>query len=128
MSAERSFYIDKFSAHSIVKVREDVMSEEELKQKAQRDLQTAKDPIERLRLQCLVRGNAGIKSLGRSFRIMDDNENKTLDLEEFRKGLRDFGVTMDEEEVEKTFKQLDTNNSGSIDFNEFLLALRVVTF
>lgn len=41
------------------------MSEEELKQKAQRELATAKDPVERLRLQCLLRGNAGIKSLGR---------------------------------------------------------------
>lgn len=33
--------------------------------KALKELQTAKDPVERLRLQCLVRGNAGIKSLGR---------------------------------------------------------------
>uniref|UniRef100_A0A0M3IMV9 Dynein light chain n=1 Tax=Ascaris lumbricoides TaxID=6252 RepID=A0A0M3IMV9_ASCLU len=41
------------------------MSEEELKQKVKKELLTAKDPIERLRLQCLLRGNAGIKSLGR---------------------------------------------------------------
>lgn len=41
------------------------MSEEELKMKALKELQGAKDPVERIRLQCLVRGNAGIKSLGR---------------------------------------------------------------
>uniref|UniRef100_F1LD55 Calcyphosin-like protein n=1 Tax=Ascaris suum TaxID=6253 RepID=F1LD55_ASCSU len=111
-------------ANSIVKVREEVMSEEELKQKVKKELLTAKDPIERLRLQCLLRGNAGIKSLGRSFRIMDDNENRTLDMDEFRKGLHDFGVTIDEEEVEAAFKTLDKNNSGTIDFDEFLVALR----
>uniref|UniRef100_A0A915AAK0 EF-hand domain-containing protein n=1 Tax=Parascaris univalens TaxID=6257 RepID=A0A915AAK0_PARUN len=100
------------------------MSEEELKQKVKKELVTAKDPIERLRLQCLLRGNAGIKSLGRSFRIMDDNENRTLDMDEFRKGLHDFGVTIDEEEAKAAFKTLDKNNSGTIDFDEFLGALR----
>lgn len=64
-------------------------------------------------------------SFYRSFRIMDDNENRTLDIDEFRKGLHDFGVTMDEEEVQAAFKTLDKNNSGSIDFDEFLIALRV---
>lgn len=63
--------------------------------------------------------------LYRSFRIMDDNENRTLDMDEFRKGLHDFGVTIDEEEVEAAFKTLDKNNSGTIDFDEFLVALRV---
>uniref|UniRef100_A0A0M3ITK1 EF-hand domain-containing protein n=1 Tax=Ascaris lumbricoides TaxID=6252 RepID=A0A0M3ITK1_ASCLU len=62
--------------------------------------------------------------LYRSFRIMDDNENRTLDMDEFRKGLHDFGVTIDEEEVEAAFKTLDKNNSGTIDFDEFLVALR----
>lgn len=56
---------------------------------------------------------------------MDDNENRTLDMDEFRKGLHDFGVTIDEEEVEAAFKTLDKNNSGTIDFDEFLVALRV---
>lgn len=53
------------SGNSVVNIRDGTMSEEELKMKALKELQTAKDPIERLRLQCLVRGNAGIKSLGR---------------------------------------------------------------
>ena len=37
----------------------------ELKKKAASQLQTAKDPLERLRLQCLARGASGIKGLGR---------------------------------------------------------------
>ncbi|MCP9261853.1 Calcyphosin-like protein [Dirofilaria immitis] len=100
------------------------MSEEELKMKALKDLQTAKDPVEQLRLQCLIRGNAGIKSLGRSFRIMDDNNSRTLDFEEFEKGLRDFGVSATDEEIKEAFKKFDKNNSGSINFDEFLLILR----
>ncbi|CAG9537659.1 unnamed protein product [Cercopithifilaria johnstoni] len=100
------------------------MSEEELKMKALKDLQKAKDPVERLRLQCLIRGNAGIKSLGRSFRIMDDNGSRTLDFEEFQKGLHDFDVKSTSEEIQEVFKKFDKDNSGTIDFDEFLLSLR----
>jgi len=37
----------------------------ELKAKAAAQLKTCKDPLERLRLQCLSRGANGIKGLGR---------------------------------------------------------------
>lgn len=46
-------------------VRKETMSEEELKQKARKELQSVTNPVERLRLQCFLRGNAGIKSLAR---------------------------------------------------------------
>ncbi|VDM94958.1 unnamed protein product [Thelazia callipaeda] len=106
--------------NSVVNIREGTMSEEELKRKASKELKTAKDPLERLRLQCLIRGNAGIKSLGRSFRIMDDSGDRKLDLEEFRKGLHNFSVNIPNEEIEQLFKKFDKDGSGYIDFNEFL--------
>lgn len=56
---------------------------------------------------------------------MDDNSNRSLDLEEFRKGLHDFGVNATEEEIEAVFKRFDKDNSGSISFDEFLTTLRV---
>lgn len=37
----------------------------ELKKKAEEQLKSTKDPLERLRLQCLARGANGIKGLGR---------------------------------------------------------------
>ncbi|KAI2537217.1 CAPSL isoform 3, partial [Pongo abelii] len=91
---------------------------------AKKKLTTATDPIERLRLQCLARGSAGIKGLGRVFRIMDDDNNRTLDFKEFMKGLNDYAVVMEKEEVEELFRRFDKDGNGTIDFNEFLLTLR----
>ncbi|XP_027702050.1 calcyphosin-like protein isoform X3 [Vombatus ursinus] len=91
---------------------------------AKRRLATATDPIERLRLQCLARGSAGIKGLGRVFRIMDDDNNRTIDFKEFVKGLNDYAVVMDKEEAQELFSQFDKDGNGKIDFNEFLLTLR----
>ena len=48
------------------------------------------DPIEKLRNQCLARGASGIKGLSRTFKIMDDDGNRTLDFQEFKKGLHDY--------------------------------------
>lgn len=56
---------------------------------------------------------------------MDDNENRSIDLAEFKKGLADFGVTTNEKEIEAAFKQFDKNGSGAIDFDEFIRTLRV---
>lgn len=96
----------------------------ELKQKAQAQLQTAKDPLERLRLQCLSRGASGIKGLGRTFRIMDDDRSKSLDFQEFKKGIHDYGLDMDTAMIKELFEQLDKDGSGSLDFEEFLKSLR----
>ncbi|XP_036410645.1 calcyphosine-like a [Megalops cyprinoides] len=82
------------------------------------------DPIERLRLQCLARGAAGIKGLGRAFRIMDDDGSRSLDLMEFMKGMGDYGIRVDRDEALQVFSRLDKDGGGSIDFSEFLEALR----
>ncbi|XP_061732297.1 calcyphosin-like protein isoform X2 [Nerophis ophidion] len=123
---------------------------------AKRQLSVCSDPVERLRLQCLARGSAGIKGLGRwvspgpllniravlallsitvdskvelslscrVFRIMDDNQNRTLDLKEFLKGVNDYGILMDKQEAAALFQHFDRDGSGAIDFDEFLVTLR----
>ncbi|XP_067885202.1 calcyphosin-like protein isoform X3 [Heterodontus francisci] len=96
----------------------------EMAMNAKKQLQQCSDPVEKLRLQCLSRGSAGIKGLGRVFRIMDDDNNRSLDFKEFAKGLNDYGVLMEKEDVEACFKCFDKDASGTIDFDEFLMALR----
>jgi len=96
-----------------------------MRQKAARALKGGvRDPIEMLRLQCLARGAAGIKGLGRAFRIMDDDGNKKLDLNEFRKGISDYGLVLEEEEVRGLFGIFDRDGSGTISFDEFLGSVR----
>ncbi|KAM4719642.1 calcyphosine-like b isoform 1-T1 [Anableps anableps] len=102
----------------------------EMAQKAKQRLSGCSDPVERLRLQCLTRGSSGIKGLGsfgfpvRTFKIMDDNENRSLDFKEFLKGLNDYGLLIEKDEASALFQQFDRDGSGTIDFDEFLITLR----
>lgn len=92
--------------------------------KARSQLASEKDPVVRLRLKLLCRGAKGIKGFSRQFRIMDDNGDKKLSKYEFTKGCHDFGLDMDDEEINALFTSFDKDNSGSLEFNEFLVALR----
>lgn len=62
----------------------------------------------------------------RSFRIMDDDGSKTLDMREFRDGLRDYGLReLDEQTISDVFRELDKDGSGKLSYDEFLVAIRV---
>ncbi|NXL63338.1 CAPSL protein, partial [Chordeiles acutipennis] len=98
--------------------------DQEMAIQAKRNLTKTTDPVERLRLQCLARGSAGIKGLGRVFRIMDDDNSRTLDFKEFVKGLNDYAMMIDKEEAQEIFRVFDKDGSGTIDFDEFLVTLR----
>lgn len=56
---------------------------------------------------------------------MDDDQNRTLDFNEFKKGIRDYGLYLEPKELQEMFSAFDKDGSGVIDFDEFLLALRV---
>jgi len=81
-------------------------------------------PIEILRKACLDRGVNGIRMIGRTFRIIDNNGSRSLDREELESGLRDFGVSMKRSQIDELFRYLDKDRSGTVSFDEFLEALR----
>jgi calcium-dependent protein kinase len=54
---------------------------------------------------------------------LDTNGDGNLSKEEILNGYKDvFGVSIDEEEVDKMFKQIDIDNNGTIDYTEFVMA------
>ncbi|KAF4315440.1 hypothetical protein G195_011041, partial [Phytophthora kernoviae 00238/432] len=80
--------------------------------------------LEILRDSLYEHGAKGIAGLGRKFRIADDNGNRKLSLSEFSKAVREHDLGLSQTEVEELFHFIDTNNSGDLDFDEFLLAIR----
>jgi Ca2+-binding EF-hand superfamily protein len=56
---------------------------------------------------------------------MDEDHSKTINMAEFKIGIADHGLTFSKPEIEELFRAFDTNNSGSIDYEEFLFHLRV---
>ena len=56
---------------------------------------------------------------------MDDDESRSLDFKEFKKGIHDYGILMEDSVIKELFERLDADSSGQLDFDEFLKALRV---
>ena len=59
---------------------------------------------------------------------MDSSGNNKLEAEEFRQGLGDFGIDITPEDCQQMMNKMDSNHDGSIDFQEFLRALKVSFF
>ena len=66
------------------------------------------------------RGVRGIMSLRRSFMISDDNNDKTIDKNEFTKMIHDFRIPIEEKDVLALYQEFDSDKSGSISYDEFL--------
>lgn len=46
-----------------------------------------------------ARGVRGINGIRRVFKIMDDNQSKTLDFSEFAKAMQDYRISTDQGEI-----------------------------
>ena len=66
------------------------------------------------------RGARGIFGIARNFRIIDDDNSKTLSRTEFDKALNDFRVPLGAEDRAILFDSFDFNKNGDIDYDEFL--------
>ena len=56
------------------------------------------------------------------FRVIDSSGDGTLSKDELKKALLDFGIDIDDKEIDETFKRLDTDLSEEIEYSEFIVA------
>ena len=80
--------------------------------------------IENFRDQLIKRGAKSIIGIGRSFRIMDDDNSQTLDIDEFTKGVRQCKLDIRIADIRELFKAFDHDRSGTITYDEFLREVR----
>mmetsp|Transcript_21587 Transcript_21587/g.15820 ORF Transcript_21587/g.15820 Transcript_21587/m.15820 type:complete len:117 (-) Transcript_21587:299-649(-) len=66
------------------------------------------------------RGARGILGMQRIFKIMDDNGNGVLEIEEFWKAICDFRIQMSPEEARRLFDLFDINGDGNVDYDELM--------
>ena len=71
-----------------------------------------------------ARGADGIRGLARSFKVVDENENKRLDRKEFGMALRFVQANFKPAEIDVLFSRYDRDGSGEVDFDEFLRGVR----
>lgn len=71
-----------------------------------------------------ARGARGMIGLQRIFKIMDDDNSRTLSINEFTKACREFRVGISDEYIPTIFNAFDINRDGNLNFDEFLYTLR----
>jgi Ca2+-binding EF-hand superfamily protein len=89
-----------------------------------RAARTAEDLAQVLKEKLVSRGSRGFIGLQRQFKIMDDNNSRSLDKYEFTKAMTDYMLGFTEGEIQKLFAYFDVDRSGDIAFDEFIRAVR----
>ena len=69
------------------------------------------------------RGANGFIGLQRRFKIMDDDRSGNIDMNEFKKSIKELKVDITSSETEDLFRAFDRDGSGAIDYDEFLRSL-----
>jgi hypothetical protein len=80
--------------------------------------------MEQFRTKLAGRGARGLLGLAKQFKIADDDNSKDLDMNEFKKAVRDFRIGLDDKDSERLFRIFDRDRSGRIDYEEFLRGVR----
>jgi Ca2+-binding EF-hand superfamily protein len=86
--------------------------------------QSPEQLAETLKDKLASRGSRGIIGLARQFKIMDDDNSKSLSKGEFNKAMQDFALGFSPQQCSQLFDYFDVDKGGSIDYDEFLRAIR----
>jgi len=76
--------------------------------------------LEKFRERMRQRGARGILGLKRIFKIMDDDNSGFLDKSEFNKALKDYRVSVTNDEGNRLYRLFDMNGDGTISYDELL--------
>ena len=79
---------------------------------------------EQLKTKLASRGAMGIIGLQKQFKIMDDDNSRSLSKYEFNKAMTDYMLGFSAQENAALFEYFDVDSSGSISYDEFLRAVR----
>lgn len=66
----------------------------------------------------------GIRGMARIFKAMDQNGNGKLDVDDFRWGLMDYGISISKEESDQVLRHFDRDGNSQVDFKEFISTIR----
>jgi len=97
----------------------------EFKAQTVRSLPGAPKVVEEIRAKILERGGShGIRGIARSFKIMDDSNDKALTFLEFKFGLKDYGLTIPDRDIATCFNYFDRDGSQTMNFDDFIRGVR----
>jgi Ca2+-binding EF-hand superfamily protein len=77
-----------------------------------------------MRAKLAKRGTRAISSIGRKFKIADDNRSMSLDQAEFAKAMHDFRIGLSKPQISVMFGIFDRDGTGEISYDEFLRTVR----
>ena len=80
--------------------------------------------LENLRTALRARGAVGIRGLARNFQICDTSHDKKLQRDELQKCFKLCRLQLSEADFEMLFNYIDADESGSVDYDEFLKVVR----
>jgi len=69
-------------------------------------------------------GKHGLNGLSKRFRIMDGDKSGTVGPNELKIGLQQIGLEMDGKQIGFLLDAIDTEDNGSVTFDEFMVAVR----
>lgn len=78
------------------------------------------DLVKMFRDKLASRGARGILGMQRIFKIMDDNGNGQLEIQEFWKAICDFRIQISPEECRTLFDLFDINGDGTVSYDELM--------
>jgi len=98
----------------------------DFKARTVRTLPGAPKVVETIRQKIIERGGThGIRGIARSFRIMDNSNDKSLTFLEFKFGLKDYGLKdIPDKDLQTCFIYFDRDGSQTMNFDEFIRGVR----